>query len=89
MIIDYNKIKEIWFSFLFLGDPRGNQNTGLIIYQTSFTRFHNYLTDELQILNPEWDDEMLYQEARRIVAAINQNLVYTEYLPIILGIYFF
>ncbi|VVC25641.1 Haem peroxidase,Haem peroxidase, animal type [Cinara cedri] len=77
--------RDIWDICFDAGDPRMNQNTGLIIYQTSFTRFHNYLTQKLQRLNPEWEDEVLYQEARRIVVAINQILVYQEYLPIILG----
>lgn len=70
-------------------DPRLNQHFGLTAYTTMFTRFHNIVTDKLQEINPEWSDEVLYQEARKFVGALNQIIVYRDYLPILLGIYFF
>jgi len=74
---------------LFAGDPRLNQHFGLTAYTTMFTRFHNIVTDKLQEINPEWTDEVLYQEARKFVGALNQIIVYRDYLPILLGNYFF
>jgi len=54
-----------------------------------FTRFHNVVADMLHQLNPHWSDEVLYQEARKFVGALNQIIVYRDYLPILLGIYIF
>lgn len=52
---------------------------------TIWMRQHNKLARELGALNPGWDDEVIFQEARRIVAAQMQHITYHEYLPIILG----
>jgi len=52
---------------------------------TSLLRLHNYLCDELSSLNTNWDDERLYQEARRILIAMHQHITYNELVPIILG----
>lgn len=77
----------IHYLHLFIGDPRLNQHFGLTAYTTMFTRFHNVVADKLRQINPQWSDEKLYQEARKFVGALNQIIVYRDYLPILLGIY--
>ncbi|CAN8061878.1 unnamed protein product [Agarophyton chilense] len=72
------------------GDMRANENTLLTAMHTIFAREHNRVCDELiRVLRRNrkvrQTDEWLYQQARRIVIAELQNIVYHEYLPLILG----
>jgi peroxidase len=67
------------------GDVRGNENIELTALQTLFVRNHNRLAAQLQAAHPDWTDEQLYQEARKINIAQYQTIVYTEFLPALLG----
>lgn len=67
------------------GDFRSNENPDLAVTHTVFLRQHNKLAAELGYLNPHWEDERIYQEARRIVTAQMQHITYNEWLPVILG----
>lgn len=78
------------------GDDRAMENPNLGSIHALFVREHNRICDELwglidwtQYGNPECDndmcDELLYQNARRILIAEWQNIVYSEWLPLILG----
>ncbi|XP_071041833.1 salivary peroxidase/catechol oxidase [Parasteatoda tepidariorum] len=76
-----NEIEKCFLS----GDERVNQHTMVICVQTLLVRLHNTIHDKLFGLNPHWDNETLYQETRRIVVALQQNIVYQEYLPWLVG----
>lgn len=67
------------------GDPRAEDNNFLTSMHTIWVREHNRVARELAYLNPRWDDETLFQEARRITIAEYQHITYAEYLPVILG----
>ena len=52
---------------------------GLTAFHTVWVREHNRLARELSYLNPYWDDERLYQEARKINIAEMQHITYNEW----------
>jgi peroxidase len=57
------------------GDPRANNNPGLILIHIYFMMEHNRIATELKKVNPNWGDETLFQMARSINIAIPQNKV--------------
>ena len=61
------------------GDSRANEQPGLTAFHTVWVREHNRLAKELSYLNPHWDDERLYQEARKINIAEMQHITYNEW----------
>lgn len=67
------------------GDPRANEQVGLTTLHVVFVREHNWQADRLHAQHPTWNDEKLYQEARRWVGAEMQVITYREFLPAMLG----
>ncbi|XP_065302561.1 salivary peroxidase/catechol oxidase-like [Dermacentor albipictus] len=67
------------------GDGRVNQQPAIAVLQIAYARQHNRIARELKKLNPGWDAETVYQEARRVLVAQHQHIIYTEYLPVVLG----
>jgi hypothetical protein len=67
------------------GDDRGNENIALFLVNTAFYREHNRIAENLKKNNPDWDDEKLFQEARRYNIAYYQHIVFDSYLPLVLG----
>lgn len=73
--------------FFLAGDLRANENSLLTAMHTLFTREHNYWCDRIIAWRPEYagKDEPVYQQARRIVAGLEQVITYNEFLPRLLG----
>ncbi|XP_056644513.1 peroxidase [Diorhabda sublineata] len=67
------------------GEVRVNEQLVLTCMHTLMAREHNRLARGLAEVNPHWDDETLFQEARRINIAFIQHITYNEFLPILLG----
>lgn len=67
------------------GDTRTNQMISLTVIHILFAREHNRICRELENFNPHWDDERLFLEARRILVAEFQHIVYNQWLPEAVG----
>lgn len=72
----------IWFD---LGDPRVNIQPDMAVQTISLLRLHNTLCEELKRINPSWNDERLYQEARRLLIGMYQHVTYNEFVPVLVG----
>ncbi|XP_076326372.1 chorion peroxidase-like [Tachypleus tridentatus] len=72
--------------FCFLaGDERVNEQIHLTVLHTLYVRDHNRIAIELGRLNPHWDDERIYHEARHIMAGSVQHITFNEFLPMTVG----
>lgn len=72
------------------GDIRANENPVLLALHTIFAREHNRICDLLKktLRGSAWEnagDAWFYYQARKLVIAEMQNIVYNEFLPIVLG----
>ncbi|XP_043926194.1 peroxidasin homolog isoform X2 [Protopterus annectens] len=67
------------------GDHRANEQLGLTAMHTVWFREHNRIATELLKLNPHWDGNTIYHEARKIVGAQMQHITYSHWLPKIFG----
>ncbi|XP_054466864.1 eosinophil peroxidase-like [Anoplopoma fimbria] len=67
------------------GDERSNEHIGLTALHILFLREHNRVARALADLNPHWDGERIYQEARKILGGYSQVLTFRDYLLHIVG----
>ncbi len=74
-------IDDISTKYYVAGDERSNKNPLLISLHTLFVREHNRLCDEFALRYPNWDDERIYQRARKMVGAYIQKITFDDWLP--------
>lgn len=68
------------------GDSRVNANPYITTLYTIFLRSHNRIAKELKKAHDNsWNDEQLFQSARRINTAIYQKIVYQNWTNVVLG----
>jgi hypothetical protein len=85
---EFQYLLYVFSVYLQIGDGRVNEQPLLTVMHTIWLREHNRITGYLYQAVPNQTDEYYYQHARRIVIAIMQHIIYTEYLPVIIGISF-
>jgi len=66
-------------------DSRVNSYMGLTVMQEVWMREHNRITDKFIKMNPNWNDDRLYEESRKITIAIMQHITYNEFVPLLIG----
>jgi peroxidase len=67
------------------GDPRVAENPDLTSIDVLFVREHNYWVGKLRAEQPKLSGDQLYAMARAISTAEYQNIIYSGYLPSLLG----
>jgi dual oxidase len=77
--------QETTFIFTELGNPRGNENPFLLTFGILWFRWHNHIANYLHQTHPQWNDDKVYNEARKWVIASQQHIVTNVWLPGWLG----
>jgi peroxidase len=67
------------------GDPRVMENPELTAATILFLREHNFWVGILKSQHPNWSGGQLYHMAKAINTAEYQNIVYKEFLPVLIG----
>lgn len=71
--------------FYVAGDIRACENANLAALHAIFLREHNLVADEIKRSLGISDDETLFRYARDVVIAEYQSIIYSEWLPLLLG----
>jgi len=67
------------------GDPRVMENPELTAVDVLFVREHNWWVATLSHEHPDWSGQQLYDMAKAITTAEYQNIIYKEFLPVLIG----
>eukprot|EP00054_Salpingoeca_dolichothecata_P005077 m.33040 g.33040 ORF g.33040 m.33040 type:complete len:443 (-) comp15137_c0_seq1:38-1366(-) len=68
-----------------VGDSRGNENPGLTSLHVVFLRLHNLNAAAIKEDHPRWNDDRVFNNARKLTVAQWQRVVFEEFLPTLLG----
>lgn len=71
--------------FFVSGDGRVNENPALTSLHTLFNREHNSIANEVKTAYPTWNDERIFQTARKVNIAQFQAIVYYGFIPAVTG----
>lgn len=82
---NYNCEKRGLMCFPETGDNRNENSVYLTLIVGLFLNEHNRIANELQENNPFCDDETLFQNAKKILIAEYQEIIYKELLTVIIG----
>ncbi|KAH8294145.1 hypothetical protein KR054_008757 [Drosophila jambulina] len=66
-------------------DKRNRFQPTVAVLHTLLVREHNRLAEHLALLNSDYDDERIFQEARKINIAQYQKITYNDWLPLFVG----
>ena len=61
------------------------ENPELTAVTILFMREHNFWVRTLKNQHPNWSGDQLYNRAKEINTAEYQNIVYNEFLPVLIG----
>ncbi|XP_076248599.1 peroxidasin [Calliopsis andreniformis] len=67
------------------GDIRANEQVALLAMHTIWLREHNRIARLFREMNPHWNGEKIFQEARKIVGAEMQHITYQHWMPYVFG----
>ncbi|XP_044155567.1 peroxidasin homolog [Bufo gargarizans] len=67
------------------GDHRANEQLALTSMHTVWFREHNRIAEYLLKINPLWNGDKVYHEARKLVGAQMQHITFEHWLPKIFG----
>lgn len=67
------------------GDERTVQTPSLAVLHSLLIREHNRIAMKFQQINPNWNEEKLFEESRRLTIAEYQHIVLNEWLPVLFG----
>lgn len=71
--------------WLLAGHNQINMNPPLHAWFDLFSRYHNSVAGQYAQMNPQWDDETVFQEARAWVIAVYQSIASRKYLAATIG----